>query len=139
MSVVELQFTLTFKVTYCCHSGCGTPIALPVLVYNRFLNDPSQWFHCCFGHSQHFTGPTEAEKLKSQLESAQRSEKWWQEKAAQRGRSAKAFKGQVTRIRNRVKNGVCPCCNRTFQNLMRHMATEHPEYATAEPHEKGDQ
>lgn len=25
----------------------------------------------------------------------------------------------------RVNNGVCPCCNRSFANLARHMATKH--------------
>jgi hypothetical protein len=23
---------------------------------------------------------------------------------------------------------VCPCCRRTFQNLMRHMQTQHPTF-----------
>jgi hypothetical protein len=23
---------------------------------------------------------------------------------------------------------VCPCCQRSFQNLSRHMKTKHPEY-----------
>jgi hypothetical protein len=30
-----------------------------------------------------------------------------------------------------VANGVCPCCNRTFQNLARHMAGKHPDYEEA--------
>ena len=29
----------------------------------------------------------------------------------------------------RVHNGVCPCCNRSFQNLQKHMKTKHPEIA----------
>jgi hypothetical protein len=28
----------------------------------------------------------------------------------------------------RIGNGVCPCCNRSFTNLRRHMTTKHPEY-----------
>ena len=27
----------------------------------------------------------------------------------------------------RVNKGVCPCCNRSFNNLHRHMETKHPE------------
>ncbi|WP_159103999.1 hypothetical protein [Rhodopseudomonas sp. B29] len=46
-------------------------------------------------------------------------------------RRAAAARGQVTKIKNRVGHGVCPCCNRTFANLARHMAGEHPGY-TAE-------
>ena len=38
------------------------------------------------------------------------------------------MKGQVTRIKKRVANGVCPCCNRTFKDLAAHMSTQHPDY-----------
>lgn len=31
-------------------------------------------------------------------------------------------------LRNRAAAGVCPCCNRTFEQLGRHMTTKHPEY-----------
>jgi hypothetical protein len=31
------------------------------------------------------------------------------------------------RIEKRVRAGVCPCCNRTFSNLARHMQTKHPD------------
>lgn len=40
-------------------------------------------------------------------------------------------KGVVTRTRNRIANGVCPCCDRSFTNLQRHMASKHPDYAHA--------
>jgi hypothetical protein len=40
--------------------------------------------------------------------------------------------GQVTRIKNRVKNGVCICCNRSFSDLHQHMLTKHPDFSTPE-------
>lgn len=40
-----------------------------------------------------------------------------------------------TRTRNRIAAGVCPCCNRTFQNLADHMRTLHADYVAAEPEE----
>lgn len=43
-------------------------------------------------------------------------------------RSAKAYKGSATRVKNRAKHGVCPCCNRTFKQLANHMKTKHPHY-----------
>lgn len=43
-------------------------------------------------------------------------------------RKCSAIKGVATRIKRRVSAGVCPCCNRTFQCLARHMATKHPDY-----------
>jgi hypothetical protein len=47
-------------------------------------------------------------------------------------RRVSAAKGQITRIKKRAANGVCPCCNRTFADLARHMAGKHPGFA-AEP------
>ncbi|WP_165394478.1 helix-turn-helix domain-containing protein [Pseudoxanthomonas winnipegensis] len=35
-------------------------------------------------------------------------------------------------MRQRVMNGVCPCCNRTFENLRRHMHDKHPEFGQPE-------
>lgn len=36
----------------------------------------------------------------------------------------------------RIHNGVCPCCNRSFVNLQRHMKTKHPEVVSVEPQKK---
>ncbi len=130
--VAELQITLTFRVVYCCRKECGTPIAMPRQIYESFLADRTQYFHCCFGHPQHFTGPTEAEKLKGQLEIKERSLEWGRARVKRAEKQVSVFKGKVTRIKNRVGNGVCPCCNRTFQNLMAHMQTKHPGYSKEE-------
>jgi hypothetical protein len=46
-----------------------------------------------------------------------------------------AQRGQTTKARNqleRVGNGVCPCCTRSFTNLRRHMATKHPGFKKVE-------
>jgi hypothetical protein len=37
---------------------------------------------------------------------------------------------KTKRIEKRIHAGVCPCCNRTFQNLARHMNTKHPDEAS---------
>lgn len=42
--------------------------------------------------------------------------------------SVKAQSTRLRKVKDRVKNGVCPCCNRTFVNLQRHMHTKHPSY-----------
>lgn len=34
---------------------------------------------------------------------------------------------ELNRVKKRVHAGVCPCCNRTFQQLARHMKNKHPE------------
>lgn len=40
-------------------------------------------------------------------------------------------KNSSARLKKRIKNGVCPCCTRSFTNLRRHMETKHPDYTKA--------
>lgn len=47
-------------------------------------------------------------------------------------RSRDGMKGVVSKIKKRIGRGVCPCCNRTFADLQRHMQTKHPEVANGE-------
>lgn len=97
-------------------------------------------FYCPNGHDQYFPDETEEEKLRKQLAREKHNAEQEQARlreAANKARAAAdrserrraAMKGQVTRIKNRVGKGVCPCCNRTFTNLQRHMTGQHPEWA----------
>ena len=40
----------------------------------------------------------------------------------------RAHKAAKTRLKNRLANGVCPCCSHHFENLQRHIKRKHPEY-----------
>lgn len=115
----------------CCQ--CGIEFAAP----SSFVTDKRQKggdFYCPSGHRQHYTTP-ENEQLKKQLEeekqrvAQEKQRREWAEKNAQTARRAEAIaRGKLRAQSERVKNGVCPCCNRTFQNLMQHMTTKHPEW-----------
>jgi hypothetical protein len=117
---------VSFYVEQCCN--CGIPFAMTMELQKRRRND-RQSFYCPNGHGQHYTGPTEAERLKTELERKNLMLDAAQAKAAtaeqDRAQIAKAHQ----RMRTRVMNGVCPCCNRTFQNLMQHMRSEHPDFS----------
>ena len=91
--------------------------------------------YCPNGHPWSYTESTatklrlERDRLKQRL--AQKDdqiadEQRWRESAV---RSTAAYKGQITKIKKRAGNGVCPCCNRSFENLKRHMTSKHPDYA----------
>lgn len=107
--------------------------------------------YCPNGHSWYFTAGESSEtllrrerdRLKQQLaekEDAIRAERERadrrvlyereQKEAAQR--QAAARKGVVTRMKSRAAAGLCPCCNRTFENLHKHMGTKHPGYKAEE-------
>jgi len=87
-------------------------------------------WHCPNGHSLIFTESV-AEKLRRERDRlAQRVAEKDDEIALQR-KQLIASKGQVTRLQKRAKAGTCPCCNRTFSNMARHMQTKHPEFDPA--------
>jgi hypothetical protein len=100
---------------------------------------PNVTFYCGYGHPQVFArGETDLDKMRRERDRiAQRVAEWEDEARQQRERAeaaerrSAAARGQVTKIKNRVGHGVCPCCNRTFENLHRHMTTKHPTF-TAE-------
>lgn len=90
-------------------------------------------FYCSNGHQQSYKESEadrlrlERDRLKQQL--AERND----EIARQRNlreietRRVSAAKGQITKLKQRAKAGVCPCCNRTFSNMAAHMKTQHPD------------
>lgn len=92
-------------------------------------------FWCPRGCERHFVGETAKERAEKAANRAQelleqsrrRNDELCAEKAATE-RQLSAAKGRVTRIKNRVAAGVCPCCNRTFQNLANHMKGQHPDF-----------
>jgi DNA-binding XRE family transcriptional regulator len=114
--------SVTLETTVC--YKCACLFAWPAELRKRRLDDRNS-FWCPNGHEQHFTGKSEAEKLRDEVQ----RQKQMREAEEARRRRIEAERDQVSRahhrMRERVMNGVCPCCNRTFQNLMRHMKTEH--------------
>jgi hypothetical protein len=126
---------LTTLDTVSCYR-CGVLFALPTSLMRRLL-DTGATFYCPSGHPQHFTDTTEdrlrrAERL---LELSRASRRAAQDQADAAERSNRALRGANTKLRKRVAAGVCPCCSRTFQDLARHMAGQHPNYAESEPAE----
>jgi hypothetical protein len=117
----------------CCR--CGATIAGPQEIYLQAMEKRGplgKQFYCINGHQQHYTGETEAQKERRLREDAELRLVVERRATERAKRSAAAYQGKLTTLRDRVQNGVCPCCNRTFQNLMRHMKTKHPGYDKAD-------
>jgi hypothetical protein len=125
---------------------CGESIHLTPDQENM-LRRSEQTFFCLWGHSNYFpAGDTpedvlrrERDRLKQQVAQiedersaalATASNQLELRRAAER--RVAAMKGQVTRLKTRAANGVCPCCNRTFTNLARHMASKHAGFVAEE-------
>lgn len=120
--------TMTLGATIqCCR--CGTPFAMSADL-ERVRRVDHEIFYCPLGHQQHWpAGKTQEQKLQEQINrersrAASLSAQLDQEKA-----SHSSTKGQLTKAKKRAANGVCPCCNRSFVNVARHVAGQHPEFA----------
>ena len=131
MTVLERGHTRSntqyFVLEHCCN--CGVPFYMT----QEFQKDRIRRglsFYCPAGHGQHYNGSDQKKikQLERQLESSRSNERFQQSQRRQAERSAAAVKGHLTRQKNRIKNGVCPCCNRTFVNLGRHIRGQHPEF-----------
>ena len=113
---------------------CGIQFAMP----ERWASKRSQngkGFSCPAGCSLSY-GESEVSKLQERLASAQdqtdaqrKLTRHANARTAKERASHSATKGHLTRNKKRVAAGVCPCCNRTFKALARHMKNKHPEYA----------
>lgn len=115
-------------------SACNAMYGLTVEFWDRAVANGLHWAcpHC--RKDRHFGG-TELEAAKERLARTQtaleRQEAAtvvaWAAADLQQ-RRANGFKGQMRKTMKRVGAGVCPCCNRTFSALARHMAAKHPEH-----------
>lgn len=111
---------------------CGTQFAVPPQWLRSRREDKAK-FWCPNGHPQAFI-ESEAARLRKKLEAANR-ELAAKESALQtqrtRAADAECERDRAATKLARVKNGVCPCCKRSFTALPRHMKTKHPEFVAA--------
>lgn len=141
MTTFTETLTETFHVVSCYH--CSLRFGIPDQLHRRAYKEAKGSIYCPACGGTFGWGESEAAKeirqLKASLESANRradtASRRADNEAAVREHAEnrlRATKGVVTRIKNRVGKGVCPCCNRTFENLQKHMATKHPDYAESQ-------
>lgn len=71
----------------------------------------------------------ELNQKEQQLATERKRTEWARQEVRIIDRSRRAVKANLTRFKNRIGRGVCPCCRRNFENLQRHMKTKHPRYA----------
>jgi peptidoglycan hydrolase CwlO-like protein len=118
---IVINTTTQLITETCCN--CGVLFAMPKEMKDRFKREGGD-FYCPNGHGQHYTEPTVL-KLKHQLDQKDATIERLVNNLDGTQRRLSAAKGQITKIKNRVHNGVCPECHRHFTNLEEHMKHEH--------------
>lgn len=116
--------SITWQTMTC--GACGVHFQVPNAFYRERYENGKDWY-CPNGHVRVFR-EREVDRLKRELETVTKR-KEWAEQAEKKARHAEAIaRGKLKAQTERVKNGVCPCCKRSFQNLRRHMASKHPNW-----------
>lgn len=125
-----IEYTETLVVVQCwCGTNHGVPEGLRAYQLRMHRDGgevPS--IYCPHGHAHSPAGPGKAAELAAELERAQAARARAVAAREQAEASARAYKGVATRAKRRAAAAVCPCCNRSFVQLRRHLETKHPEY-----------
>ncbi|SIE38084.1 Uncharacterised protein [Mycobacteroides abscessus subsp. abscessus] len=121
----------TYTVIHCGHEGCGVPFALNDEFIRQRREDHRTWY-CPNGHSRYYPQMNETELAKARAARLERQLANREEDLRAAKAAHAVTKGKLTKTRNRIAKGVCPCCNRSFVNLGKHMAGQHPDFGTAE-------
>jgi hypothetical protein len=130
--MISTLLTVTIEALTC--GTCGIPFGLEAAHHAQMQRTGAR-FYCPNGHHISYA-ENEVATLKKQLAQKNSDMAWWQERAEARFRALvsaerrlRATRGVATKIKRRVGKGVCPCCNRTFRDLARHMEGQHPDFA----------
>lgn len=133
MSTYTITPEVTLVTLEC--GKCGIAFAMPQ-VFRDEKRENGTTFYCPNGHPRAFM-ETETTRLRRQLETAQKRQGWAEARETHERdqreateRSNRALRGVVTRTKKRAAAGVCqvPGCSRTFQDVARHMASQHPDF-----------
>ncbi len=133
-----MKFEIDLIVLTCCHEKCGIVFAVPAWWEDARRKDHVSW--CCpNGHSQSFGESRQEKQIREQAQAAlslqaQLNEANHAMLVAQSDRDKEIRKRR--KIERRIAKGVCPCCNRTFEDIARHMATKHKDFTLPPGHQK---
>ena len=126
--------TKSFHVVAC--YTCGGLFGINDELHNRAVVNKEGIVYCpACGLTTYWFGKSPVEKVREEmqrkLDVAKRRADGQEQRAYRAENSLRATKGVVTRMKKRAANGVCPCCHRTFKQLVRHMDRKHPGYVAS--------
>ena len=120
-----MSTNVTVTLVLCACPTCGHLYGLPEDFYETRRRDHGTWYCPYCRNAIYFPQQSAEERLKRKLAAAEREADTWRETAQRKERQRRAAKAAKTRALNRVRNGVCPFCQRSFQNLKAHMDSKH--------------
>jgi hypothetical protein len=128
----QVQFASDLTVIVC--GECGGTYAIAER-YRRQKQEQGGYWNCPYCKCSWGYGSSEINRLRKEVETANNSRDFYARRLDAVVRSRRAVRAHLTRSKKkleRVAHGVCPCCNRSFQNLRRHMSAKHPGFTSDE-------
>lgn len=118
---------VTIEMTDMHCGNCGITYAVPE-AWRAEKQKNGAGFYCPNGCNRVYR-ESDADKVRKELQ----AEKEMHKRTLARLNEAEAAEqkavSELKRQRKRHAAGICPCCNRTLQQLMKHMKTKHPDYS----------
>lgn len=111
---------------------CGVLHAIPKTMHDTLAREGG-FFYCPNGHSRGWgkgTLQADLERTRAELEAERDRKAAALARANKSEQALRSLEARTQREHKRAAAGVCPCCNRTFQQLARHMRAKHPEHGT---------
>ena len=110
---------------------CGIRHAVPSELHRFQKREHDEgrkhYVYCPLGHMHAPAGKSNAAELEATLARERARHDQTRAELETTERRRRAAVGEKTKIQNRVKKGVCPFCNRHFENLRRHMECKHAD------------
>jgi hypothetical protein len=120
--------------------NCGIIFGMEKTYKQNLVSNDGSYF-CPNGCNRQFCAETGNAKLKKELEAKQSELSAARCEVLQERQKREAIEKEQLRQKQRAAAGVCSCCNRTFSNLARHMASKHGagQYVKSKTKPKGKQ
>jgi len=126
---MTLYLDIEYVPVTCGHESHGPgdfAFAMTRKFYDETRRTGIGWY-CPLGHRRIWTGKTTEQELKD----AKTRERSLHDQLSASIREGELTRKALLRDRQRFMNGVCVCCNRSFENVRRHMASQHPDFDVA--------
>lgn len=117
---------VTVQMTDMTCGECGIQFAVPESWRAEKQRTGNGWF-CPNGHSRVYSESDE-KKARNALEEERKRHVSTLARLNEAEAAERKAKAEIKRMKSRASAGVCPCCNRTFQQLLRHMKIKHPNH-----------
>lgn len=119
---------------------CGVDYALPTKLLEQHRGYGG-YHHCPNGHQQGWspdmatlaTQRREIERLKQDAARLEDDRREAERRLAIARQETVLARAESARVTKRATAAVCPCCNRSFSQLARHMKSKHPGVAPFKP------